>query len=74
MAVGVTVAIVFVFVGVAFRSVLVPLRAIFTITLTPSYVYGAAVCVYELNALDVLELLGFARRWFVVRTNQSIVY
>lgn len=49
-----TVAVVFVIVGIAFRSLLVPLRAVFTISLTLGGVYGAAAAVYQYGVLDFL--------------------
>ena len=52
----VTLACVFLLVGLAFRSVVVPLRAVVTIGMTCAMVYGFAVMVYELGALDWLGL------------------
>eukprot|EP00047_Mylnosiga_fluctuans_P005590 m.241395 g.241395 ORF g.241395 m.241395 type:complete len:828 (-) comp13839_c0_seq1:140-2623(-) len=57
-ALGVTVAVVFVVVGVAFRSILIPLRSVFTISLTLGLVYGLATFVYEDNILNFMQLGG----------------
>ena len=61
VAIGVTVGVVFVFVGLAFRSVVVPIRAIFTITLTLSFVYGAADFVYAENILNGMGFWGLLK-------------
>lgn len=57
-AIGATTAVVFVLIGLAFRSLVVPIRAIFSITLTLSFVYGAAVWVYQDGVLDGLHFAG----------------
>ena len=62
LAIGVTAAVVFVVVGIAFRSVVVPLRSIFTIALTLSFVYGSATYVYEHNILNSLGFWGLHGR------------
>ena len=53
-AIGVTVSVVFAVVGIAFRSLAIPLRALFTIALTLGGVYGAAAAVYQYGVLDWL--------------------
>lgn len=47
-----TAVTVLLFTGAAFRSALIPLRAVFTIGLTIAFVYGVAICVYQRGALD----------------------
>lgn len=77
MAVGVTTAVVFVLVGVAFGSVMIPLRAIFSIGLTLAFVYGAAVWVYEDGVLNGLHFAGLAGNtalsWFSPVLSFSVV-
>ncbi len=58
LALGVTTAVVFVVVGIAFRSLLIPLRSILTIGMTLGLVYGLAAFVYEDNILNFLHLGG----------------
>jgi len=58
MAVGITGAVVFLLIGVAFRSMVVPLRAVFSIGLTLCLVYGAAIFVYEDGVLAFLQFKG----------------
>eukprot|EP00053_Salpingoeca_punica_P017212 m.165058 g.165058 ORF g.165058 m.165058 type:complete len:848 (+) comp17149_c3_seq7:3642-6185(+) len=57
IAIAVTIGLVFVLVGVAFRSLLVPLRSVLSIAATLSLVYGCAVFVYQNG---VLNFLGFS--------------
>ncbi len=45
--IGVMCVTVLLFTGAAFRSLLIPLRAVFTIGLTILFVYGAVVYVYQ---------------------------
>jgi hypothetical protein len=58
MAVGITAGVVFVFVGAAFRSIVVSLRSVVSISLTLSIVYGAAIFIYEDGALQFLNFEG----------------
>ena len=58
MAVGITGAVVFLLIGVAFRSMVVPLRAVFSIGLTLCLVYGAAIFVFEDGMLAFLQFKG----------------
>lgn len=51
-ALVVTLSIVFVFVAVAFRSIVVPLRAVATIALTLAVVFGLVAIVYQYGGLD----------------------
>eukprot|EP00052_Salpingoeca_macrocollata_P014159 m.110734 g.110734 ORF g.110734 m.110734 type:complete len:873 (+) comp19202_c0_seq2:701-3319(+) len=67
MAVGVTAAMVCILIGIAFRSVVVPLRSILTIFTTLAIVYGCAVWVYEDGALDWMH-------WQGVRSLGSLVW
>ncbi len=50
---------IFVFIGVVFRSVMIPIRTVFTIALTLSFVYGAATLVYVYGALSWTHFSGF---------------
>lgn len=56
--VGLTAIFVLVWIGLAFRSVLIPLRAVVTIGMTISYVFAMAVWVYEYGALNWLGFEG----------------
>ena len=51
--------IVFAIVGVAFRSLVVPFRAVLTIVFTLVIVFGASVLVYQNGALDSLGIPCF---------------
>eukprot|EP00042_Codosiga_hollandica_P039413 m.330212 g.330212 ORF g.330212 m.330212 type:complete len:811 (-) comp55607_c1_seq3:155-2587(-) len=77
VAVGVTMAIVFAFVGLAFRSIIVPIRSIFTIAITLAYVYGAAAYVYQDEILNPLGFWGLTGRggvcWIPPVLNFSIL-
>ena len=44
---GVTLGVVFILVTAAFRSLVVPLRAVLSISLTLAWVYGFLVAVYQ---------------------------
>lgn len=61
-----TTAVVFVVVGLAFRSLLIPLRAVFSIGLTLGGVYGIAAGVYQYGIFDWLgwQALGSMRALF----------
>jgi uncharacterized membrane protein YdfJ with MMPL/SSD domain len=48
-----------VFIGVVFRSVLIPIRTVLTIALTLSFVYGAATLVYVHGILAWTHFPGF---------------
>lgn len=76
-AVGITTAVVFVLVGVSFGSVMIPLRAVFSIGITLAFVYGAAVWVYEDGILDGLNFSGLAGNvalsWFSPILSFSVV-
>ena len=58
MVIGITAAVVFLVMGLAFRSILIPARAVVTIGLTLGLVYGSATLVYQYNALNGLHLAG----------------
>ena len=58
--VGFTALFVLVWIGLAFRSLLIPLRAVLTIGMTISYVFAMAVWVYEYGVLDWLGFDGMA--------------
>lgn len=53
-AVAVTLAVCFVVVGAAFRSLVVPLRCVATIALTLAITFGLATLVYERGALNFM--------------------
>lgn len=59
VAMVVTMIIVFAIVGIAFRSLVVPLRAVLTIMFTLVVVFGAAVLVYQHGVLDSLGIPCF---------------
>eukprot|EP00049_Salpingoeca_infusionum_P022360 m.6295 g.6295 ORF g.6295 m.6295 type:complete len:854 (+) comp5144_c0_seq1:67-2628(+) len=59
-AVGVTTAVVFVLVGLAFQSISIPLRAIYSIALTVAFVYGCAVWVFQDGALNWLHVASLS--------------
>ena len=52
----VTMVIVFAIVGIAFQSLVVPLRAVLTIVFTLVIVFGASVLVYQHGVLDSLGI------------------
>jgi len=54
--ISITLAVVFLLIGLAYRSVVAPLRSVLTIGLTLGFVYGLAVCVYQWGAFDGLHL------------------
>jgi hypothetical protein len=72
LSIGVTAIVVFILVGLAFRSLLIPLRcvvrdfflsfivfrSILSIAITLAYVYGLTVFVYEDGILDWLTIAG----------------
>eukprot|EP01060_Flectonema_neradi_P011544 TRINITY_DN18595_c0_g1_i1.p1 TRINITY_DN18595_c0_g1~~TRINITY_DN18595_c0_g1_i1.p1 ORF type:complete len:904 (+),score=124.20 TRINITY_DN18595_c0_g1_i1:135-2846(+) len=57
--IGITTAVVLVFVGVSFKSLFIPLRSVFTIGLTVVWVYGFATLTYEHGALEWTHFEGF---------------
>lgn len=59
MMIGVTCGLVIVFVGVAFRSAFIPLRAVCTIGCTLLFVFGFADLTYEHGKLDFTSTSGF---------------
>ncbi|KNC53625.1 MmpL efflux pump [Thecamonas trahens ATCC 50062] len=56
--ISITAGVVLVMVGVAFRSVLMPLRAVLTIGLTIICVYGMATLTYEYSLLEWTHIPG----------------
>jgi len=65
--IGVTCAVVTVFVGLAFRSLFVPIRSVMTIALTIFFVQGFAALVYQHGALDWTGFSGF-------RSTNAVIY
>lgn len=61
--VGGTLAVVFVVVGCSFRTVVVPLRAIVTITMSITFTYGMAAAVYEDGALNWVGFDAFSGQY-----------
>jgi hypothetical protein len=57
-AVAITVSLVIVLVGIAFRSLVIPLRSILSIATTLAFVYGAGVAIYQCGVLDFLHFFG----------------
>ena len=55
--IGVVLAVVLLLVGLAFKSLLVPLRSIFSISMTLAFVYGLSTLIYEKG---ILSWLNFA--------------
>lgn len=49
--------------GIAFRSILIPLRSVLSICLTLSWVYGTSTQVYQNGALDWLQLPGMSGQY-----------
>ena len=58
VAIGVTAGVVFVMMAIAFRSIVIPIRSIFTIVLTLSFVYGASTQVYEYGIFNFMGFWG----------------
>jgi hypothetical protein len=52
--IGITGAAIFVVMGIALKSVLMPIRALFAIGLTLVFSYGSAALVYEWGVLNWL--------------------
>lgn len=71
---AITMAGVFMVVGVAFKSVVVPLRAVLTIAVTLAYIYGAAILVYQHGALDWLGFAPLASTGAVYWMNPCMVF
>jgi len=61
MAMGITAGFVLIWIGLAFRSFLVPVRAIFTLAITIIIVYGCSVFVYQDGALDWMHFPGLSK-------------
>jgi len=59
LIIGVTLATVFVLMGVAFRSLVAPVRSVLTLALTLAFVYGLLVLVYQKGAFGFLGLRCF---------------
>src|SRR4051794_24631841 len=54
----ITSSVILVFVSISFRSLFLPLRAIFSIFLTLLWVYGLAYLVYQVGIFDFLHFRG----------------
>lgn len=60
LMIGITGGLVLIFVGIAFRSLLIPLRSVLTIGLTIVFVYGIATLVYQYGILNWLNFAGLS--------------
>ncbi|MHA1258929.1 MAG: MMPL family transporter, partial [Candidatus Heimdallarchaeaceae archaeon] len=59
MIIGVIVFIVYLLIAIMFKSVLVPLRLIFTVGLTISWIYGLTALVFDVGIINwMIPLLG----------------
>eukprot|EP01062_Namystynia_karyoxenos_P071654 TRINITY_DN672_c0_g1_i5.p1 TRINITY_DN672_c0_g1~~TRINITY_DN672_c0_g1_i5.p1 ORF type:complete len:818 (+),score=330.97 TRINITY_DN672_c0_g1_i5:860-3313(+) len=72
--IGVTCAVVFVFVAFAFRSIFIPLRSVITIALTIFFVQGFAALVYQHGALDFTHFEGFKSTGAVIYINPLLSF
>lgn len=74
---SITCGLVLIFVAIAFRSIIVPLRSILTITLTICFVYGFATLTYQDGALNWIGLAGIqgigALAWIVPIISYSLI-
>lgn len=61
LVIGLTLAVVFVLLGIAFGSVAVPLRSVAALCLTLSFSFGTCVLVYQRSRLDVSFLSTHGR-------------
>lgn len=61
LVIGLTLAVVFVLLGIAFGSIAVPLRSVAALCLTLSFSFGACVLVYQRSQLDVSFLSTHGR-------------
>ena len=59
MMVGVTLAIVCLVIGLAFRSLIVPVRAVLCIVWMLAITFGAAIAIYQLGYLAGLDVYSF---------------
>jgi predicted RND superfamily exporter protein len=50
--VGLTFAVIFLFIAIAFKSIAVPLRMLFTVSYTVAFTYGLAVLIFQYEWLD----------------------
>src|SRR5690606_20539362 len=75
--IGVTGGVVLLFIAIAFQSVLIPLRSIFTIAMTIVFVYGFAVLTYITGIFSWLGWSGlektFGLTWLVPLLDFSIM-
>eukprot|EP01062_Namystynia_karyoxenos_P071653 TRINITY_DN672_c0_g1_i4.p1 TRINITY_DN672_c0_g1~~TRINITY_DN672_c0_g1_i4.p1 ORF type:complete len:1020 (+),score=255.13 TRINITY_DN672_c0_g1_i4:97-3060(+) len=72
--IGVTCAVVFVFVAIAFRSIFIPLRSVVTIALTIFFVQGLAALVYQHGAWDWTHFEGFKSTDAVIYINPLLSF
>jgi len=74
----ITLGIAMVMLGVAFRSIVIPLRSIFSILLTVMWVYGLTVLVYQDGLLEWTHVPGLtgafkSQQWFIPAISFSVV-
>eukprot|EP00051_Salpingoeca_urceolata_P014586 m.186049 g.186049 ORF g.186049 m.186049 type:complete len:899 (-) comp18128_c0_seq3:143-2839(-) len=58
VAIAAVFSSVFVLIAIGFRSLVIPFRLVYSLSLTVCFVYGAAVFVYQYGALDWLSIAG----------------
>lgn len=58
LAIVLTACFVLVWIGISFRSLLIPIRSVYTLAITICIVYGCAVYVYQDGALSWLSFKG----------------
>lgn len=61
LMIGVTFGVVFVLLGVAFKTPVVPIRAIVCLTLMLTFTYGLAVMTYQLGSLDAAGIASMSK-------------
>lgn len=58
LAIVLTACFVLVWIGISFRSILIPVRSVYTLAITICIVYGCAVYVYQDSALGWIGFKG----------------
>ncbi|MHA1778113.1 MAG: MMPL family transporter, partial [Candidatus Heimdallarchaeaceae archaeon] len=53
--IGVVLAVIYIVIAIMFQSLLVPLRLIFTVVLTISWIYGLAALIFDVGILDFIS-------------------
>jgi RND superfamily putative drug exporter len=60
LMISITGGLVLLFVGIAFKSIIIPIRSVLTIALTIIFVYGFATLVYQYGILNWIHLPGLS--------------